>query len=107
MEGMMRSGEFASGYVWCPRTIGAYGRMMCSNVDVGARSFVECQPAALAPGPGYYASLCRLEMASKVIIQRRRAGGPSRLKLVSAPYLITDKISPNFIPPWVNFRETR
>lgn len=54
-------------------------RMMCGNVDVGARSFAECQPAALAPGPGYYASLCRLEMASKVIIHRRRAGGPSRL----------------------------
>lgn len=48
------------------------------SVDVGARSFAECQPAALAPGPGYYASLCRLEMASKVIIQRRRAGVPSR-----------------------------
>lgn len=25
MEGMIRSGEFASGCVCCPRTIGAYG----------------------------------------------------------------------------------
>lgn len=47
------SNKLRLGYMWCPRAVGACGWMVCSDVDGGARSFVECQPAALAPGPGW------------------------------------------------------
>lgn len=41
-----RGNEIASEYMLCPRAIGNWERMVCSDVDVGAGSFVVCQPAA-------------------------------------------------------------
>lgn len=105
-KGMGRFEEFASGYMWCPRAIGACGWMVCSVVDVGARSFVECQPAALAPGTWILRESLPPGDGKQGHHPEAPSRGPSHLDLVSAPYLITDKISPNFIPPQVNFRET-
>lgn len=94
---MRRFEEFASGYMWCPRAIGACGWMVCSDVDVGARSFVECQPAALAPGTWILRESLPPGDGKQGHHPEAPSRGPSHLGkpvLVSAPYLITDKISP-------------